>query len=84
MLREIGLFFLGLMMFACFVPAYSMLVVFPVTFVFGAHDSLFAIELATTYLLSAATAVWIVAKLWTPKGTARTPTSQDQAPKNDP
>jgi hypothetical protein len=69
MLRKLGLILLGILLLACFVPVFSMVVIFPVTLVFGAHDLLYAIELTVVYLLSGGAAVWIIARLWKPKVT---------------
>lgn len=70
-MRQIGLVLLGLLLFACFVPVFSMLVIFPVTILFGDNEGLFRAELTLTYLLAAATAIWIIRRMWTPKPPAR-------------
>ena len=63
MLKVVGLSLLALLLFACFCPVYGMLVIFPVTFAFGHSESLYIAELVVVYVLSAATAVWLVVKL---------------------
>jgi hypothetical protein len=68
--RKIGLVLLGLLLFACFVPVYSMLVIFPTAFIFGDNATVFRVALAFTYALSAATSIWLIAKLWKPKASA--------------
>jgi len=50
----------GLLLFACFFPVYSLLVIFPVTFVFGDSTVLFAVEYVAVSILSAVTAFWVV------------------------
>jgi hypothetical protein len=58
---------LGILLFVCFVPVYSMAVIAPVTFFFGSAETLYKCELAGVYILAAATAVWLISRLWNAK-----------------
>ena len=54
---------LGLLLFVCFFPVYSLLVIFPVTFVFGDSTILFVAEYVAVAILSCGSAFWVVRRL---------------------
>lgn len=60
----VGYAALAFLLFACLTPVYSMLIIFPVTFLFGSDDTLYRFELAATYGASAITALWLVRRIW--------------------
>ena len=63
---KFGLVLLGLLLAACLVPAFSMTVIFPLTFLFG--DAVpFQLQLVTVYILSVAASAWIISRIWTLK-----------------
>jgi amino acid transporter len=66
-MRGVGLVLLGLLIFVCLVPFFSVVVIFPVTILLGAAKWLHYVQLAVVYFLSAVSAIWVVRRLWRPK-----------------
>jgi hypothetical protein len=66
-MRRVGLVLLGLLLFICFMPFFNVMIVLPVTFIFGPARWLYYVQLAAVYFLSAAAAIGIVSRLWNPK-----------------
>ena len=66
-MRKVGLVLLGLLLFICFMSFFSVMIIFPVTFIFGPARWLYYVQLAAVYFLSAAAAAGIVIRLWNPK-----------------
>ena len=64
LLRLVGYAALAILLFACLMPVYSMLIIFPITFLFGTDDLLYRFELAGTYGASAVTSLWLVSRVW--------------------
>jgi|GEM_PF-6653708 len=67
MIRKVFLALLGLLLFACFTPVYSVLIIAPVTFIFGSSEALDSVVYGATYVCSALSAIWIIRRMWNPK-----------------
>jgi len=84
MVRKFFLVLLGLLLFACFTPVYSVLIIAPVIFIFGSNASLDTVVQGATYVSSAVTAIWIIRRLWNPKEPARKTTAQTESTISEP
>ena len=84
MIRKFFLVLLGLLLFACFTPVYSVLIIAPVNFIFGSSESLDMVVYCATYGSSAVTAIWIIRRIWNPKVPATKTAAQAESATSEP
>jgi hypothetical protein len=62
-MRELVAFWVGMLVFVALIPLLSVVIIFPVTFLFGPDKWLHYVLLVVVYSLSAAAAVWIARRI---------------------
>jgi hypothetical protein len=78
MMRLLGMFLLWLVLWACFMPVFSMLIIFPTTLLFGS-GLVSQIAFWTTYPIAALAAFWVVTLLFR-LGTKKPSPAEDLPP----
>ena len=62
-MRELVAFWVGMLVFVALIPLFSVVIIWPLTFIFGAAKWLYYVEMVAIYGLSAASAVWVARRI---------------------